>query len=140
MKIIWIAGYAVMAIVSARIFYTVAFKADYEDSVKKGYGPEEKRLYYARHFGNYFAWTALFWPIAWPALVIVWIVTRPTGIEKDIEKRKAEEEAAEERERRIALDMQRLRAHYKSVGDYVPDNVFLRKIAENRVKHNEDVE
>lgn len=140
MKLIHVISYSLVALASARVFYVVAFKTDYEHSVKKDFGPEEKRLHYAKRFGLYFAWMGLIWPIAWPAFCIVWFVTRPTGLEKDIERRKAEERAAAEHKVRVDEDMVRLRKHFKAVDMDAPDTTTLRKIAEDRVNKNEDID
>lgn len=138
MNLIYGAGYVLGGLVSARILYTAAFKTDYEDSIKKGLGPEEKRLHFANRFGMYFAWLGMIWPVAWPVLFVVWFVTRPTGIEKDIERRKAEEKAAAAHKIRVDEDMARLRKHFQSVDMDAPDTATLRKIAEDRVNKNED--
>lgn len=140
MKLIHVISYSLGAVVSARIFYVVAFKADYEDSIKKDFGPEEKRLRYAKSFGRTMALMGLIWPISWPAFFIVWFVTRPTGLEKDIKRRKAEEKVAAEHKIRVDEDMVRLRKHFKSVDMDAPDSTTLRKIAEDRVNKNEDID
>lgn len=139
MNPLYVAGYTLGAVASARLFYTVAFEIDYKDSIKNGLS-EKKSLEYAKHFGFYFAWAGLLWPIAWPALFIAWFVTRPTGIERDIEKRKAEEKAAREFNARVDADMIRLRNHFKSMDMESPDTATLRKIAEDRVDKNEDID
>lgn len=146
MNWIYAGGYALGGLVSARIFYSAAFEIDYKDSVKRGLKAEERRLYYAKRLGSYFAWFGIVWPIAWPALVIVWFVQRPTRIERNIEKTKAEEKRRErqrqeerEREARIIIDMARIKKWAEENKMPLNDSV-LRMMAVNRVERNEDVD
>lgn len=143
----YISGYVVVAAISARILYNAGFKVDYADSMKKGYGPEEKVIEFAKKYGFYFSCLGLVWPVAWPILLIVSFITRPTKIERDIEKRKAEESRkfaekieAEERERRITVDMKRIREWHEKNKMEAPDNMTLRLMAISRVDNNEDID
>ena len=89
-------------------------------------------------FGLLFSLLGIVWPIALPFLLIFYFVTRPTAIERDIEKRKAEEAAQREFEERTIAEMDRLRKSMNGAGLEAPDNGTLRFMAEENVKANKD--
>lgn len=144
---LYVVGYVLIAAGSARILYNAGFSTDYADSMKKGYGPEEKVIEFAKKYGFYFSCLGLVWPIAWPILLIISFITRPTKIERDIEKRKAQMEqireetlAYLEREPRIVKDIERIREWHEKNKMEAPDTMTLRLMAISRVDNNEDID
>lgn len=128
----YVAAYVIGAVVSARIFYVIAFKVDYEDSQrKKVKGGEKKWLELAREYALFCSLGGLIWPVVWIVFGLITLIGRPTAIEVEI----AEREKARKQEAAIETEMLRLRKWHEDNKMEPPDTNTLRFMAKENVKN-----
>lgn len=130
--------YVAAGLLSARAFYLLGFQYDYEDSLRLNEAPtnrynrisEEKMLDMARSHGLFCSIFAVTWPVTWIVAGIITFITRPTPIERELERK----EKARIREEAIKAEMIRLRKWHENNKMEAPDTTTLRFMAEESIK------